>query len=266
MDLSERIDRIRDLDDRVFNEVIQHSFADLTKDVLKSEFPCTARALTMLVTKSNFVKNSIFDVSEHEDLYSANILYRSLIEHSLRHQYIFMSYAKNKNDSVGKDYYEYCDMGENLDFLKAIKSTNEIFDPENADIKTWEELSKIDERFQKCTPKQLSIKVDQFKYRSIIKFISSNLSLKEGILAKIIPLYSELSSFVHGGPYGEKNLFSHALNEQARLDKLENICEMTFEISKAIKSFTYLFAYQVNKKYGSYYNKINAISLDQEKN
>lgn len=260
MDLVTHIDKIRDVDDNIF-KIIEASLLDLTMEVLKSEYPFTGKALVMLVTKSNFIKNSIFDVCENEDLYSANILYRSLIEHFLRHQYLFLNYAKRKNDDIGIDYYNYCDMGENLDFLKSIKSTNKIFDPEHPDINTWEEISKLDKRFSKISPKELKEKSEQFRYRNIIKFLSSTLSLKDSMLNKIIPLYSELSSFVHGGPYGENMLFAHGVNEKDRIEKLKNICEMTFEISKGIKLYTYLFAVQINQKYGIFYNQINEASV-----
>lgn len=259
MGLSAHISKIRDVDDEIF-QIIKGSFVDLIKDVSKSIYPYTGKALTMLFTKSDFIKNSIFDICENEDLYSANILYRSLIEHFLRHQYLFLKYAKNKNDDIGIDYYKYCDMGENLAFLKAIKATNTIFDPEHVDIDTWKEISKLDVRFNECTPKELKQKNKQFSYRNIVKFISSTLSIEDGLLKNIMLAYAGLSSFVHGGPYGESMLLSHS-KEKDRVKKLKNICDMTFTISKGIKSFTYLFAFQINQKYERFYNQINKISV-----
>jgi len=260
MNLSTQINKIRDVDDQIF-KLVDASLIDLTKDILKSKYPLTSKALIMLVTKSNFIKNSIFDICENEDLYSANILYRSLIEHSLRYQFIIMNCSENKNDDIGIDYYKYCDMGENLDFLKALKSTNAMFaDPSFEELDTWKEISRFDKRFLKSTPKEIKAKKEQFNYKNMIKFLSSTLSLQKGMFKKIIPIYSELSSFVHGGPQGENTFFTNAIDEEARKRKLINICEITFEITKNIKLTTYLFASQFNQKYVIIYNQIKEAS------
>lgn len=260
MDFADYIEEIREIDAKI-HEVIEESLADLARFLSNSKFPKTGTALIMLLTKSNFIKNGIYELCSVEDLYSVNILYRSLIEHFLKHQYIFLNFAKSNNDQIGTDYYSYCDMGENLDYLKAIRSTNTIFDPSNSDIEVWEELVKHDKRFKGISPKKLKEKNDQFRYKNIIRYISSLGIEDNGTLKKIIPQYSELSSFVHGGPYSENILFEKSGSTE-RIEIMKNTCEMTFSIAKSIKAFTYLFAYQLSNEYGSYYNKIQSIKLD----
>lgn len=262
MNLSSYIENIRKADDKI-HTVIETSFGDFVTDIKKSKFPFTGKAIIMLVTKSNFIKNSIFDIALNEDLYSANILFRSLIEHFLRHQYLFISFAKDKEDTVGIDYYKYCDMGENFDFLRAIKSTKQIFDPDNVDINTWEILSNISPEFKKLSPKELEDKNRRFTYKNIVKYIVSTIphTGNDTLLKSIIPTYSELSSFVHGGPGGEDVLLKNQ-KKDVRSESLKNICRTSFLITKNIKLFTYFFGMQLFPKYLSFYKQISEINLN----
>lgn len=253
------IEKIRDQDDLIHN-VIEESFTELIKDLKKYKYQKTLLAMVNLVLKTNFIKNSIFDLCETDDLYSAKILYRSLIEHSLIHEYLFMKSTVDKNDSVGEDYYKYCDMNEDLKYLKTIKNINKNFNLGKQDIDTWKEISKIKEDFNKITRKNLKFKADQFKYWNIVNYIFNNVKddFVINFLTKIILEYAELSSFVHGGPFGEKIMYK---GFDKIKDELKYMAEMTFSIVKNIKLTTYLLAYQSDKKYGVFYNQIKNVDI-----
>jgi len=249
------IEDIKSVDEKI-HQIMEESFGELIKSISKSTFPSTGKALITLTLKSNFIKNAIFDLCENDDLYSVSILFRSLIEHYLRQQYLFMRYAQEKNDSIGIDYYKYCNMGEDLGYIKSIKYIHKMFDDKN-DFDIWGSYCSVKPEFKNLTKIERKSKVDQFNYKNIISFIW-NFSKNEEVsnfLQNIILNYSELSSFVHGGPYGENMMFSNG-DKKKRNKKLKNMAELSFTMAKQIKQFTYLFAYQLDTKYGSFYNRL----------
>ena len=253
------IKKIRDQDDLIHN-IMEKSFTELIKDSKNFKYKKTSSASISLVLKTSFIKNSIFDLCETDDLYSAKILFRSLIEHFLMHQYLFMRSSMEQNDDVGEDYYKYCDMNEDLMYLNSIKNIIKKVDPKKCKIDVWKELSKIKNDFNEIDRKGLKYKADQFKYWNIINYISDNVkdSSVRNFLAEITLDYSELSSFVHGGPYGEKFMLRGIIAIQKELG---GMAEITFSIAKNIKLTTYLLAFQTHKKYGSYYNQIKNIKI-----
>lgn len=256
------IENIRDADDLI-HEVVEQSLAALTSELLKSEFPQTGLALTSLAAKTNFLKTAIFDLCENDDPYSAGILFRSLIEHSLRHLYMFIRYAIDKSDAVGQEYYKYGNLGEERDYLKSIKSANNLIDVNFSEFNVWEEIKKIRTDLAGVDVGTLEKLVGQFQYKNIIKYLAVN--IKEASVLefsqKLILNYSELSSFVHGGPSAEREMLKNS-KEDLRFKSLVNTAELTFAISKNIKLHTYLFAYQIDRKYGVFYNRINKIKID----
>jgi hypothetical protein len=240
------------------HEIIQNSFSNLIEDVKKSDFPQTGKALAMQVIKSNFLKEGIFEACISENIYVAKLLYRSLIEHFLRHQYIFIRWTKEQNDSAGADYYKYCDMGEDWEYIKAINKTNKIFSVEKMEKENkWDAYLKMKNNKENISQKELEIKTSLFTYTKIINYIWENINNNETMkaLSSVILDYSELSSYVHGGPFAESQLISNA-DPNKMIKNKEELLEMTFYMSKNIKEFTYLFAYKIEKKYGIYCQKI----------
>lgn len=259
--MNEVIEKIREADEKMF-EVIEESFYLLTSTALKSDYKQTGRALTSFHAKTHFIKNAIYELCESDDPYSARILFRSLIEHFLRHQYIFIRFAIEKNDQVGEDFYKYCDVGENRDLLKNINSANKLGDDSYLNFNVWDEIKKVRKEFNDIDTKYLEDKINQFTYKNIIKYILTNISDDsiKPILQKIIMNYSELSSFVHGGPFSEREMLKNS-NSEIRSQSLQSLAELTFIMVKGIITYTYLFAYQIDKKYGSYYNRLIKISI-----
>jgi len=253
------IDKIRDKDDLI-HKVLEKSFPGLIKDSKKFQHKTTSTALISLALKINFLKNGIFDLCETDNVYPAKILFRALIEHSLKHQYLLMRSSIEKSDDVGKDYYKFCDMNEDLLRLNSINNFIKKLNLKKQEIDTWEELCKINKDFNKITKKGLKYKADQFKYLNIITYLSNEVkdNLVRDFLAKVILNYCELSSFVHGGPCGEKSMHK-GLNVAQK--ELKKIAEMAFSFNKNINLTTYLLAFQIYKKYGLYYKQIKNVKI-----
>jgi hypothetical protein len=252
------IEIIRDFDDEIF-AVFEENGQNLLSTFSNVEFINVGKALTMFVTKTNFIKNAIFDVCENEDPYSANILLRSLIEHHLKFMFIFLRHTQEQNDDVGNDYYQFCDFSESITIGKSWLDSWQILTHENED-KLYEVIVEKHPELKKNSKKEIIQKAKQFNYRTIITFIKNSIrEVKYGWLDEIIPNYGDLSSYVHGGPLADKYLlYFHKYEERKK--ELINICSLTFLTANILKQFLLVLLAQLDKEqYSESLRKIDLI-------
>ena len=242
------IEEIRDYDDEIF-EAIKENFHNSLPTFSKVGFSNVGRALMMFFTKTNFIKNAIFDICENDDIYSANILLRSLVEHHLKFMFIFIRHSKEQNDDVGIEYYEFCDFSESIINGKSWLDSWQISTPEN-EKKLYEIILERKPELKKYSQKEIIQKAKQFNYRNIVSFIKNSIEgekIPYGWLDKIIPNYGDLSSYVHGGPLADKYVM-HFSKDEEREKELINICNLTFLTANTLKQFHYLFLSQLDKE------------------
>ena len=84
--------------------------------------------------------------------------------------------------------------------------------------------------------RQLEREAERFKYRSILRFLQGEVPGMVGaerpFLASIVPAYALLSSFVHGGPYTDMEIYSYAKPEA--LQKCEQYAEIAFLMAASV--------------------------------
>ena len=149
------------------------------------------------------IRIGIFELAKIEEYYSLNILYRSLVEHFIKAQYIWMSAVSSKDDTIGIDYWLFGKDQEIIDYAKALQHSYSLIGitPETSPVETLKNMGVIS-KGKSAT--QIRKKSEQFKYKNMVLFISEFLKTKDSgaapVLTSIFPRYSELSSCVHGGP------------------------------------------------------------------
>jgi len=247
----ESLENIREADDYLF-EIISESLDSKVVPVLqKSIIPKSGHAFVMFITKAAFIKNAILDIAESENLYSMNILYRSLFDHYLKFHFLFNRSLKNRDDEAANDYYLYCDIEENLSFIENLKKGQKIFGmPENIEA-AWDLLTKHRPELKNLKLDEVKKKASQFQYKNLIRSLWQDFSRKpdaEGffLLKLILPEYSELSSYVHGGVFAEYALGNFADN-QKRERAIIGTSRTTFFLFWFIVHFTYVAAFQFDK-------------------
>ena len=259
--MKEKLEALRDIDDEVFE-----TFKEITPYIpyllKESPIPRTAEFCLMYIGSSNFIKNSIFDCSETEDLYGVKILFRCLIEHYLRFQFIFTKYMISKSDEESKKYFETLELSEHLDYLKALKKVSNIqSNITNSIIDVWENLRKEFPKFAKYSTKELEVSSQEFSIKNVVTFIENQIRQtenKNGFYLKIIPEYSELSSYVHGGIFAYKSQFELQDSEK-RIKEFIRICSLSLQLASSIKMFSYLIFFQYKKEFGKLYNKVDQL-------
>jgi hypothetical protein len=201
----------QEADDLVFEIVKEHS-GDVFSAGFKTKFPQTLRAMSMFCAKANSLKTAMFDVVDSNNPYAFRVLYRSFCEHYLRFTYLWVRMSREKTDDVGMEYYSYCGAVEALDYGNSLKlAENLVGNDAVADFS--DAIEKLHPEAAHMSKKQLEEYSGKFKYRAILRYLASEdigfVSSKMPYLSAIVPAYALYSSFVHGGPYTDLEMFQY---------------------------------------------------------
>ena len=255
------IEAIRDIDEQVF-DTIKEPLAEISSSFSKTQYPKTLSTFSLFVAKVDFIKNAIFDVSSNEDIYSSKILYRALIEHMLKFQYLFFRFSQEKSDRPAEEYELFSDLAEDVEYTKAWLTVSKIRNDANTQQDIWDRLKEVKPELAKYSKKEIEEKVSQFRYKNVIKYINDVLPSddrsRELPILKLIPEYSELSSFVHAGPFANRFILRHS-DKAKRHEELLYVCEMAFLIATSVKEFTFMAAASTDRKYLNVVNQLTQI-------
>lgn len=193
----------------------------------------TMLALISFQTYLSFLKNAIIDLSEDNNIYSIKALYRIFLEHWLKGTYIWARYTKEKNDAVGIEYNSLGRIGEELKYGNSIKQVSVILDAKkNLDV--WDTLCKYDKKLAELNKKDITDNIKKFEYKSIAKYLVDNKVPGADWVPTVILEYSELSSFVHGGP-GTLDQYSSTLDNR-QFEEYKGMIRFSFNTCRI---FTY---------------------------
>jgi hypothetical protein len=257
----EKIEKLKRIDDEIFEEVKKASahFPWLFKE---SSIPKTAELLIMYMSSTNCIKSSIFDCAEKEDIYTVKLLFRSMIEHFLRFQYIWFNYTEGGKEEFSSKFYIKLMLSEKLSLMKSTNSVNGIQKKEGKTVdEMWNDLEKIDPRFASYTKPEITKFSESISIKNIIKkleeYINDNKIEKlnnNTFLTELILRYSTLSSFVHGGIYAHLNVINYERSKKKH-DDLIVICGLALQANAFIKLFSFLIFYEVKPEFRDIYTK-----------
>jgi len=233
---------------------IQESLPFIIESLQKTKFQYTGKALVSFIPKSGYLINSLLFSCKSGDPYSASILFRSLIEHSFRHLYIFVKALNDKDDAVGKEYYNSLKANEDLESVEKIINYKKIVYPEDTQWNTKGEHNKAIREIAKS-----------FRIEKIFHYLIQNNNdasseiikkyKKEYLLERLIE-YTNMSSSVHGGPFGELALFELQKDKTKLEATLNKFANESFLLHKSIIETTYLFASLMDEGVKKYYDDI----------
>ena len=172
-------------------------------NIKTTDKPLSIFSMTTFLPKVESIRSGIFEVAKIDEYYSLNILFRSLIEHFIKAQYIWMKTVANKNDAIGIDYWVFGQDQENIDYANALAKYYSFVGivPKKAPIEILKEMGVLSKDKSANQIRKIS---EQFNYKNMAHYITEQLTKKTKvettILSSMIPHYSELSSCVHGGP------------------------------------------------------------------
>ncbi|MEX2436950.1 MAG: DUF5677 domain-containing protein [Candidatus Paceibacterota bacterium] len=202
------------------------------------------------------LKTGVFDLIEARNIYSINILFRSLIDHFLRFYYIFLSFAEQKNDSAGTHYLKFNLASEHLNYAFSLKSMSEIRGGNINDINVFDLIRKHNPQLKEFSNSKLKKEIKKYSTKNMIKKIVDTIYSQSDVdesslfLLKLLPQYSELSSFVHGGIDSTHSLGHFGDFESQELtDNIEERFKFAFLIAANILNFSFLAGFNIDEKF-----------------
>jgi len=258
------LDKFRNIDGEVFL-IIKEPLAKAHHSFAKKSIPNTGRALLSFIARMDFIKLAIFDLMESTNgdcIYVLKILFRSFIDHFLKFLYVFFRYVTEKNDEPGIDYYHYCDLMEVFSYGQALKVSYNLFLDQHTKENVFELLRKKHPYLKGLSKKDIEFKASQFLYRSIVKYLknlrSAPFNKEYYFLFKIIPNYSFLSSFVHGGPMADKENIKY-IDANKRREESMNVLSNVVFLSVATKELFFVILTHTDSQYQVAYEKVHKI-------
>lgn len=244
----QRIEKIRDLDDLIFEE-FQEYFPKTLKSNFSNKFPKTLHISNLFTVSTNFIKNSIFDCSETDDFFGVKILFRSQIEHFLRFKYVSFNWMKFKNDEVSERYIEFTEAREKLDQIKSVIDEQKLSNPE-FEVSSWQKIFEEIPSLKNYSKTEIEKETLKYTYKNIIKTlkeIDRDSPTETSFFSSLIKEYADLSSFVHGGAGAHNQMFLFN-DELKRKDEYFRICGLAYQMAATVKLFTLLMIVQIDKK------------------
>ena len=255
-DKTSKIENLFSLNNKLAEE-IQSSLPVIIKSFEKTKFKYTSKALLSFIPKSGYLNSAILELSGSKNVYATAILSRSMIEHNFRHLYIYVRSLNDDSDDVGKRYYKALKGNEDLESFTKINNYSKAVYPKKTSWNTKGEHNKAIREVGK-----------EFRIEQIFFYLIANNNskkdeiverFKKGYLLQRLVGYTNLSSGVHGGPFGELALFSLQKDKDKFSKALEKFADDSFNLHCSLVESTYLFAYLMDEKIKEYYEKIKKL-------
>ena len=228
----------RALDDEYF-AVFAEKSAPVFATIATTAFPQTYRALFGFCAKTNSLKTAMFECIDSNNPYAFKVLFRCFCEHYLKFIYLWACFTTEKSDRIGTDYYSFCGAVEAKDYVLALSLAEKLVGNQ-ATVDASRIMARLYPEAAKLSSQQLEQASGQFKYRAILRTLAEErfafVAAERPFLARIIPTYALLSSFVHGGPYSDLEMATFA--EPSALQECEHDVEIAVLLSASVFMLT----------------------------
>lgn len=250
----------KEADDQVFALVEKYG-PEIFSAGIKSKLPNTMRAMSMFCAKANSLKTAMFDAIDSNNPYAFRVLYRCFCEHYLKFTYLWVRMSKEKTDAAGTEYYDYCGAVEAIEYGGALKMAQALLG-DDVSANFSDAVARLYPEAAHLSKKELEGFSGKFKYRAILRYLATEeigfVSEKQPFLSAILPAYALYSSFVHGGPYTDMEMFEYAQPESLEL------CESDVEVIMMMNSTVFMMtaiaaAFAVGSKEAPVAGKVQGI-------
>jgi len=244
---SENIGKIEELLEEMAEEIDPYMglFSEAPPAFLDSEKPLSVFSVTSFLAKVESLRIGLFEVAKLEEYYSLGVLFRALIEHFIKFQYMSMKMLNQSEDEIGIDYWLFGQDREMIDFAKSAQHAYRLLG-----IDDKYDVNEILKKHGIITEEKSASKIrkrsEQFQFNNMVRYISNQLEYEKSgnsqFLMMFFPKYSELSSCVHGGPE------SNSAYETGP-ERLKEAIRMSTFASLMTRHYTYMILYKYDTKF-----------------
>ena len=206
-----------------------------------SSKPLSYFALFSMFPRIESIRLGIYAVARINEFYSINILFRAMLEHTIKFKYLFMKTVSSISDETGIDYWTFGHRKESIDYVKNLADGYALFGikPNKTISEMLNELGIISAESSQAIIKK---RTEQFTYKNMVRYLSDKTAklaeIETSVELKFFPLYSELSSFVHGGAQStQKSSFS-----------IETAIDISSVSSLSAKYMNFILGFQYDKR------------------
>ena len=255
IDLQKKINNLLKLSDETVKYTVK-TLPKISNSLQKTKFKQTGTVLLSLFARSGYLNSAILHASGTGNIYVSAILLRSMIEHNFRHLYIFIKALNDDSDDIGRKYYGVLRGNEDRQALYNINKYTQKIYPDKT------KYNLVNERNKSIRKNANEFRIDEIFYYLVEnnndRIPNIALTFKKEYLLKRLIQYTNLSSSVHGGPFGEATLMT-AQKENSKTTLLKFATE-SFELHKNLINTTYLFAYIMDENNKELYEGMKNIS------
>lgn len=220
MDKTVDTDPARSLDKRCY-AIVKSVRESIPAAMADTPLRTTAEVMLSLTARMRLLKAGILESIDCGNDYCTNVLYRVYIEHMLRANAVFLLSLDNQPGAFALDYKRLA-IEEEYAFLKAYESAGlDMPEPPRP------ALERLYPEAADMTDKDIRSLASPFQYKNLIKAIIKSVPLAEpNFITKIIPAYSRLSGFIHGGPTADRTM-KELENPSSRRREMSEIAHLT---------------------------------------
>jgi hypothetical protein len=241
------IDRVRDTDDSL-KQIVADAHLQIPEALKGTPFQMTASVLSSLVSSLVSLKAGILDLAEAGNLYGTFVLFRVFLEHLLKANAIFLKACVDQSDDFAKQYLQ----------LRIKEAFNYLCACEQAGLQIGDKPKFV---LDCCIPEAQALSAAEvkelekpFRYRALILTIRELTDTNSpDFLSKVIPNYSELSGFVHGGPTARAKL-DLILAEDLSSSELYRIADLSVSMLYSAQRWLLMLASAVRPEFEQRYN------------
>lgn len=214
--IDKAIEIIRKADNEIYEVESQHLHL-IAESVASSDIPKTGSILLGLFAAINSIKLGILDLSENLEIYSVKCLYRVLLEHFIKTNYIFYEFIKTKTDEVGGEYLIFSKASDVIGLAKSYNQMKKFIQQVTDKIDDYDIICSLSPEYKSYPRKNALDKINRFRRVNMLRTLITAGEEKENnpfvLLLRTMPEYSELSAFIHGNPSALLDVQKHYSND-----------------------------------------------------
>ena len=235
----------------------------VSNSLSQTKFRKTSRAMFSYIARAGYVNNALLDCYANNNGYAIGILFRTMIEHTFRHLYLYTRALKDGSDEAGEEYYGKLKGSEDLEAFSKINNYTKVVHPEKT---IWNTKGEHNAQITEVGKK--------FELSKIFFYLIENFPIDEKMihtgmkdyLLKRLNHYTQLSSYVHGGPYAEMSHEELIKDSEKMSQHMEVIACESFGLYKSLVESTFLFASLFDDKMKECFDQVSKIGGKENNN
>lgn len=248
----------------------QFAFEDIKQAFEKAKieipFPISHQVLSDMYKRISYIFDGMLDATKKDNLYSAFILYRSLLEHFFKGMFLIDKMVTTLSDQTAENYKKHYFISEYLAEQAGALEMDDLLNEKG--IKTDFIQFLVCKRpelqgFDKSNQQEISAAIRQFNLKEIVKYLYSKYRGKSGtqgnefIIAQTLPEYSHVSTFSHGGSYASV-LMDKFSNQNDVENQLMRIMLISLT-STCVTKENYFMTYKIDESFRKYIFHLQAL-------